>query len=288
MKLIIIFICLAVERFLAVGPKIRCFQCLEPYMSLGKAWMEKLPIWFGFGAVMWLIPLMIVVGLLEWILGCFWHGILGLLFSLAVLLYCLGPNDLFQTVKSYQKALKSKNEEKAKEAASALVENLPSDAAAVPGAVSTEILVSANQRIFTVLFWFMIGGAAAALFYRLLCQLKPLALQAKADKSGDFYKCASCVAVALDWIPARITAFFYSLLGYFTASFPLWRKGVLTGLDKSTNILRDCGLQSLSVDPKSSDPVDPKVVGQSLDLVDRTLIIYLVIVAVLVLVLHLS
>jgi len=288
MKLIIILICLAVERFLAFGPKIRCFKCVEPYMNLGKVWMEKLPVWFGFAAVVWLIPFVIVVGLLEWILGCFWYGILGLLFSLAILFYCLGPKELFQTVKSYQKALKSKDEDKAREVANELMEECPHDAAAVPGAVSTEILVGANQRIFTVLFWFMVGGAAAAVFYRMLCQLKPLAKQAKAEKSGDFYKYAPCVAVAFDWIPARITAFFYSLLGYFTASFPIWRKLVLSGFDKSKMILRDCGLQSLSIDPKSSDPVDPKVVGQSLDLVDRTLIVYLVIVAVLVLVLHLA
>ena len=288
MKLIIILICLAVERFLALGPKIRCFQCLEPYLLLGKKWMDKLPIWFGLAAVVWIIPVILAATLLGWLLGTFWYGALGLLFSLTVLLYCLGPKDLFQNLKHYQQALKAHDVEQAKEAASALVTALPTEEAAWPRAISGEVFIAANQRIFSVLFWFMIGGIAGALFYRLVSQLKPLATQAEAEQSSDFYKCAPCVAQALDWIPARITAFFYGLLGYFSASFPLWVQQVLGGFKHNEKILKDCGLKSLNVDPEASDALDTDVVKQSVNLVDRTLIIYLVIIAVLVLVLHLA
>ena len=278
MKLIIIFAALAIERFLAVGPKIRCFRCLEPYVSVSKKWMQKLPIWCGFGAVVCLVPLIILAGLVEWFLGFFWYGSLSVLFSLAVLVYCLGPKDMYQSLKQLKE---SPSEEKQKEAVSSLLDTVPSDANAWPRSVVNHVLTSSNRRVFAVLLWYVLCGAAGALFYRLVSQLGPLATNT--DEEDNFYKAAPCVAHALDWIPARITAFFYALLGHFSKCFPIWRKQVLSGLDQNDQLLSDCGLQSLDLSNDVSDPLDQKAISESLTLVDRTLIVYLVVVVVLVL-----
>jgi len=87
-------------------------------------------------------------------------------------------------------------------------------------AVTEAVLEQANQRIFAVIFWFVILGPMGAALYRLANHLP--ALQ---NTRGEavFLPVGERLIALLDWLPARITAFAYAIPGSFEDALFGWR-----------------------------------------------------------------
>jgi len=133
------------------------------------------------------------------------------------------------------------------------------------------VLVQANERLFSVLFWFLIFGPAGALAYRICWYLNEYPLDPGPVESGDDDIDAASYRLfgILSWVPARISAAGYALAGHFEDALNGWseqRVGSQYDFCKSNNaVLGKAGMGALhisryeSIVESEDEPVDKMV-----------------------------
>ena len=218
----VIVICLIAERFLLDHQALRQHRWLD---ATGR-WLgrQSLPEWSRKGLpglLLLALPPLLITALLQQLFDGALFGLLGLLFAAGVLLFCLGPVDLDTQVNDYIHAVESEDQAQQSQIAREIIEDEPpTSEPALSQAVSEGILYQANQRLFGVLFWFVLLGPLGALLYRTAALL-PRTEQANRDM--DFFLNAKQLAWILDWLPARITALCYAIAGSFEDALYGWR-----------------------------------------------------------------
>ncbi|MEQ1802684.1 MAG: regulatory signaling modulator protein AmpE [Gammaproteobacteria bacterium] len=147
------------------------------------------------------------------------------LFAVVVLLFSLGPRDLDDEVEDYGDALETGDAAAQQRVAEELLEKpAPPIPAERNEAVERAIYVQANNRIFGVVFWFLVLGPTGAWAFRVLDLLRHRA----EVKSGEEDATATMDAVRtlhglLAWIPSRLLALGYVLAGNFEEAMESWR-----------------------------------------------------------------
>lgn len=137
------------------------------------------------------------------------------LFALAVLVYCFGPREFTADLEAIVVApdLSSRV---------AAAQHLSEDGSVVgwnARSLGSAIVYAALRRRFAVLLWFFVLGPAAALAYRLLQVLaRDVALQRLEDRNAPRY-----LANAADWVPAQLLTFTLALVGHWEAVIAAWR-----------------------------------------------------------------
>jgi membrane protein required for beta-lactamase induction len=147
------------------------------------------------------------------------------LFAVVVLLFSLGPRDLDDEVEDYGDALQTGDVATQRSVAEVLLERLPPDLPADRNeAVERAIYVQANNRMFGVVFWFLLLGPTGAWAFRVLDLLRHRA----EVKEGEEVATPTMDAVRtlhglLAWIPSRLLALGYVLAGNFEEAMASWR-----------------------------------------------------------------
>ena len=160
-----------------------------------------------------------------------------------------------------------------------------------------EALLASHRHVFGPLFWFVVLGPAGALLYRL-ADLFNRNWGRRNDPDfrqfGVFSKQAFAV---LDWIPVRLTAFAFAVVGDFEDAVYCWRTQAGRWADRSSGILLASGAGALGVrlgqpivDPVQADEggdgspllgvgeeADPDFMQSTIGLVWRTLVLILLI-----------
>lgn len=223
------------------------------------------------------LPLVLVVGVVNAVLDNWLYGLGKLVFGVAVLMYCLGPSNLWVQVYSCINELQKEDLKPAIERVHAAFGiGMPEHSQAFHQAFVRAIFIAAYQRIFAVVFWFVILGPLGAVLYRsiALCRAEsPLGLMSVAAKLQQL----------LDWIPVRIFTFIFALGGHFTQVFAYWKKQVTKGVSVNDTLLTECGVLSLDVLDGSHIPEDGSGEREAVALLDRAFVMWLVILAVVVL-----
>jgi adenosylcobinamide-phosphate synthase len=96
------------------------------------------------------------------------------------------------------------------------------DETAVVRAALESVLENGCDAVFGALFWFLVAGAPAAVAYRLANTLDAM-WGYKTDRYLHFGWAAARLDDLLNWIPARLTALTYALLGNGSAAWRCWR-----------------------------------------------------------------
>jgi adenosylcobinamide-phosphate synthase len=92
----------------------------------------------------------------------------------------------------------------------------------VATATVESVLENGNDAVFGALFWFFVAGGAGALLYRLANTLD--AMWGYKDARRLYFGWAAArIDDALNFIPARLTALTYALLGRTGVAFACWR-----------------------------------------------------------------
>lgn len=267
MKLIIMLICLGLERYGKWGSKLNQWRWFDPYLS----WLEstvgkKLEIKDWLGTALIVLPILVAVGFVYWLLCGLFHGTLAFLFNIAILLFCLGHSAVTET-KGYLA-------EEVTVAASATHKEGAAATVSIPA-----VLWEANEKLFSVLFWFGLLGPLGSLFFCLL-----RAVRQKAETDTAFHTLltsAITLQELLEWLPARLISLGYGLMGNFQATLVYLRDNVLSGLSANRRILSQSG--ALAINLQQLGPsVNAEEIAQ--DMVRRTLILFMAVVAVLTLI----
>jgi membrane protein required for beta-lactamase induction len=147
------------------------------------------------------------------------------LFAVIVLLFSLGPRDLDDEVDDYGDALETGNVDDQQRLAEELLERAPPGLVAERNAaVERAIYVQANNRIFGVVFWFLVLGPTGAWAFRVLDLLRHRTeRKAGADRAAPTLAAVRVWHGLLAWIPSRLLALGYVLAGNFEEAAESWR-----------------------------------------------------------------
>ncbi|MDP1537175.1 MAG: CobD/CbiB family protein [Burkholderiales bacterium] len=110
-------------------------------------------------------------------------------------------------------------------------------------------IVSSHRYVFAPLFWFMVFGPAGALLYRLgfaVAEHWPRA-SGPVDDHALFGEFARRAFQAIDWLPARLTAVTFAIVGDFEDAVYCWRTQASQWADAATGILLASGAGALGI-----------------------------------------
>lgn len=285
MKLIAILFSLAIERFWSPIANWRRADWFIGFVVKARARMPS-AIWDGpVGVLVLILPFVAIVGWLQNELMAGFFNIFGLLFSIFILVACIGPNDLGAQVIDYLNA-KERNDEIAlqRHASEIMGLNVPDDSTAVTWRIIHIILERANDWLLGVIFWFMILGPMGAVLYRLSSHLKQYcAVQEASSTPSGFTAAAYNLQEILDWIPSRLTALGYAISGSFVEALSNWRNKAWDMRASASAVLVSAGLGALRLDYSEQIPTDQHI-HEAMELVRRTIVVALTVIALITLI----
>ncbi len=210
MSFLVLLLVLWVEKFSSWRIKI---QQDGPWLRL-LGWSERQSA-FGHNpwlslAVLVLLPLAVLALLLA-ILGVTLHGWLALPVHLWVLVYALGRGDPLVALGPFRDAWRREDVEAAYLVAQRDLGVEAADEDSLLQSAQGFLLWQGYQSFFAVIFWYALLGPLAALAYRLL------ALTVEHAQDPSLRARAGQWRHAFDWLPVRLLAASFALVGSFVA-----------------------------------------------------------------------
>lgn len=246
MKLLVIVLCLLSERFLIHGISYQRFVWFGTYAStiLDKinSYKQLENPWVRLAAIV--LPLLFIVSLIYLLFHAVLFGFIGLILSLLIFLYCLGPQNVFYPL-NIEDTEGSVNEH------------------------AGNYFAASNHQLFAAVFWYLVGGPIILLAYRLI------ALGRQVESISHE---ANQLANVLEWIPARLTVILFLLVGNFQNGFNHFSQYFLAKPSENDKMLSECGLQAAKT--MDSEDVSMPVAER---IIEHATIVLLVLVALLIL-----
>lgn len=298
MNLIALLIGLVIERLASQLFHWRRMRWLDRIIDFGFKQAAKLANWPA------IIPVVVLAFLLAlpvlaiiWFLGGTLAGFTYLVLAIVVLFFSLGPSDIGEEVGEYCRALSGDDEEQIHNAAKAIVEDdVPDDPFERANCVEAAVCVQANNRLFAVVFWFVVLGPPAAWAYRVTDLIRRRAVfNAGRDleddgKSERIRDAAEMLHGWLAWIPARLTAVGYAAAGHMDDALAALRApaedhGAKTS-ERSEKLLARVGVAALALQDRPDEtPTERAIRGAEAasHLVFKLLLIWAVIISAMTL-----
>jgi adenosylcobinamide-phosphate synthase len=110
-----------------------------------------------------------------------------------------------------------------------------------------EALLSSHRHVFAPVFWFVLLGPAGAVLYRIALLLNGRWGRGDGDEYGAFGMFARRAFAALDWLPVRLTATAFAVVGDFEDAVFCWRTQAGSWPDSAAGILLSSGAGALGV-----------------------------------------
>lgn len=298
MNLIALLIGLVIERLATQLFHWRRMRWMDRLIDLGFRLADRLATWPAIIPVILLaVFLVLPVFAVIWFLGSTLAGFTYLFLAIVVLFFSLGPRDIGEEVGEYCRALESKEDEQVHNAAKAIVENdVPDDANERTSCVEAAVCVQANNRLFAVVFWFVVLGPLAAWAYRATDLIRRRAVfTATRDEQSDgnsarIRDAAVMLHGWLAWIPARLTAVGYAAAGHMDDALAALRAPTedkdATTSERSENLLARVGIAALALQNRPDETATERAIrgAQAANhLVFKLLLIWAVIIAAMTL-----
>lgn len=231
MNFLALMLGLAVERLLTHLFHLREFHWLDPlydkvFGRLGSAGRNAAVATIVILALLLAVP----VAFIELALLDRFAQIPAFVFAVVVLLFCLGPRDLVEEVEDYRSALARDDHDELSVLSRELLEYEVVESANVPD-IEQAIYAQANNRIFAVVFWFIMFGAVGAWLFRVLDLMRRRAIRKALVQSGDdesagvprYVQAVLLLHRILAWVPARLLMMGYVLAGSYDSAMQAWR-----------------------------------------------------------------
>ena len=281
MNLISILIALAVETLYRPVSSYRRYDWL---MDLSSRFYQNLSAQSWRDTPAGVILMVALPCLAVWLISAMLAGVtslFGFLFGLLVLIYCIGPRDLLDDVHRFAEAVRADDTETARALAGEILgQEVEGDREALAIAVRDAIPLAANTRVLGILFWFMIMGPVGAVLFRYACLLRH-----ESGWSDGFTRSLERLHEILLWPSARLSVIGFALVGSFVDTISNWKSAADFWQRDSEELLRLSGLGAIrhELDEGAEEGAAVEAVHSMLALMKRTLIIWLVILALLTL-----
>ncbi|MGJ7918872.1 CobD/CbiB family cobalamin biosynthesis protein [Massilia sp. LXY-6] len=182
----------------------RMAQWLERHLNLGGWRIAR-------GATGWVLAVLPLTAMAAWL--CANSGIAGLALHALLLYLCLGLRSLRDHALPIHAALAQDDLPHARRLTARIVsrDTTQASAADLAKAGAESLLENGNDAVFGTLFWFLVGGGAGALLFRLANTLDAM-WGYRNTRFNLFGRVAARVDDLLNYAPARLTALSYALL----------------------------------------------------------------------------
>jgi len=108
-------------------------------------------------------------------------------------------------------------------------------------------LAGVHRHVFGVIAWFAVFGAAGAVFYRLSAMLRDSWGARSPSVEGVFGVFSRTAFGWIDWIPVRLTAVSFAIVGDFEDAIYCWRTQARTWYDANEGIVLAAGAGAIGV-----------------------------------------
>ena len=178
--------------------------------------------WRSHGVTAWVlavIPLTILATALSWL------PYIGWLVDILALYCALGMRSLGEQVQPVADALRRQDLDEARTRVGYLVSRQTSelDATDVARAATESVLENGSDAVFAAIFWFAVAGAPGVVLYRLSNTLDAM-WGYRNERFERFGWAAARIDDVLNYIPARLVALTYAVLGKTRAALRCWRQ----------------------------------------------------------------
>ena len=302
MNLIALLIGLLIERLATQLFRWRRMRWLDRIVDLGFRQADRVANWPALIPVILLaVALVLPVFGVIFSLGRTDDGtsrvLADLLLSIVVLLFSLGPRDIGEEIDEYCRALEAEDDEQIQHATKAIVEgDVPDDERERIRRVEEAVCIQANNRLFAIVFWFMVLGPLAAWAYRVTDLIRRRAVfTAARDEESDgnavqILDAAVMLHGWLAWIPARLTAVGYATAGNFDEALaalraPSAERDASTS-EHSEHLLARVGVAALSIQDEPDETATERGIrgaAAAKILVFRLLLLWAVVIAAMTL-----
>jgi len=305
MNLIALLIGLVIERLATQLFHWRRMRWMDRIIDFGFRQFERVANWPPIIPVILVcIVLVAPVFAVIWFLRDTLAGFTYLLLAIVVLFFSFGPHDIGEEVDEYCKALEEDDDEGVRNAAKAIVENdIPEDPAERTSCVEAAVYVQANNRLFAVVFWFIllglfwfVLGPLAAWAYRVTDLIRRRAVFTAArddDPDGNSARIRDAAEMLhgwLAWIPARLTAIGYAAAGHMDEAIAALRAPTedrdMSTSARSENLLARVGIAALALQDRPDEtPAERAIRGAEAasHLVFKLFLIWAVVIALMTL-----
>ena len=225
-------------------------------------------------------------------------GIIGFVLEVVILYFAIGLNSLKQHAQDVLTPLMGRQYEQARQALSKIVsrDTQDMDEEAICRATTESVLENGNDAVFATIFWFVIAGAPGVIVFRLSNTLDAM-WGYKTDRYNNFGYFIAKFDDILNYIPARLTALTYAMMGNWNAAIRCWSAQGSLWESKNAGSVMAAGAGALDVQLGGADqyhgelknrpdlgcgqPAKPEVIHQACELLDRSTVLWIIVVALI-------
>ncbi|WP_456255241.1 regulatory signaling modulator protein AmpE [Pseudomonas iridis] len=247
MSFLVLLLALWIEKFSALrhrvqrdGGWIRELNKLETSERLAKQpWLVL--------TILVLLPVALLALLLV-VLEPVAYGLLALPVHLLVVIYSLGRGDLLGGLGPFRDAWRREDLQAAAHVAKRDLNICADSGEQLLDRVQEHLLWQAYQSFFAVIFWYFLLGPVAALAYRLL------ALAQEHGQNPALVERAAQLRHAFDWVPVRLLAASFALVGNFVAVSRVMLHELLNWNISAAQLINKVGLTAGEIPPPTVGP----------------------------------
>lgn len=189
---------------------------LEAWLNIANKTNNAKQRWVGmFALALLLAPF---ISLAYWLCHI---PVVSIVVDTLLLYFAIGHKSLHDHARAVTRALSNHDEASAKIAASYMVSRDSAAIEPVPATVES-VLENGNDGVFGALFWFFIAGGTGALLFRLANTMDAM-WGYKTPRFYYFGWAAARLDDVLDYIPARLSALTYAILGNTKLALNCWK-----------------------------------------------------------------
>ena len=226
------------------------------------------------------------------------EGPIGLLFEAVILYLALGLNSLQQHAKQILQPLYTNDLPQARQALAQIVsrDTQQMDNEAICRAGTESVLEDGSDAVFAAIFWFIIAGAPGVVVYRLSNTLDAM-WGYKTARFNHFGYFIAKFDDILNFVPARLTALSYALTGNWNNATRCWQQQGAFWESPNAGVVMAAGAGALGVRLGGADQYhgklkqradlgcgakpDPDSLAQACQLVNRSTILWVIVVALI-------
>jgi adenosylcobinamide-phosphate synthase len=202
------------------------------------------------GWILMMLVLVLPVAIVYWVLQYYGLVFLAFAWNVIVVYLTLGFRHYSHYFTSIQLALNQGDDATARQLLAEWTrsDTVGMDATEICRVAVEKSLITTHRNVFGVFFWFLMpGGPACAVLYRVSEYLARAWNEPEHMRNEAFGQFAAKAFYWIDWIPVRLTAIAFAVVGNFEDAIYAWRNFANRWTDESRGIILAAGGGAMGV-----------------------------------------